>query len=115
MGGGTNMRIKLSPQRRDDQLVVLRSGSTLSVNGEVFDFSQMGDGDTLPRAAIQSEWFVGDVDKVAGELTLTLLLPNPWNCSPEQAFPADLVDVPDGLVIFPQPLPAIEIQAEDQA
>jgi hypothetical protein len=109
------MRIKLFPQRRDDALTVVRSGSVLIVNGESFDFSRMADGDTLPLSAIQSQWFVGDVDKVGGELTLTLLLPNPWNYSPEQAFPVDLVDVPDGPVIFPQPLPAVETPAEDQA
>lgn len=108
------MRIKLSPQRRDDQFTVIRSGSILTVNGEAFDFSRMGDGDTLPRSAIQSEWFAGDIDKDNGELTLTLLLPNPWNYSPEQAFPVDLVDIPEGQVIFPQPLPAIEAPREDQ-
>jgi hypothetical protein len=109
------MRIKLSPQRRDDTLTVIRSGSILTVNGEFFDFTQMGDGDTLPRSAIQSEWFAGDVDKADGELTLTLLFPNPWNYSQEQAFPVDLLNVPNGPVIFPQPLPepVIEVQQED--
>lgn len=108
------MIIKLSPQRRDDTLEVIRSGSVLIVNGEPFDFSRMGSGDTLPQSAIQSGWFVGDVDKADGELTLTLLFPNPWNYSPEQAFPVDLINVPDGPVVFPQPLPdpVIEVQAE---
>ncbi len=99
------MRIKLTPSRRDDALVVVRSGNILMVNGEAFDFSPMGDGGTLPRSAIQSEWFPGDVDRADGELSLTLLLPIPSNYSPEQAFPADLVNVPDGPVIFPAPLP----------
>ncbi|WP_397448113.1 hypothetical protein [Pseudomonas sp. NA-150] len=99
------MRIRLAPQRRDDSLEVVRAGDTLLINGETFDFSQMRDSDTLPQGAIQSRWFVSDIDKADGELTLTLLFPNPWNYSPEQAFPADLVDVPDGPVVFPQPLP----------
>jgi hypothetical protein len=102
------MRIKLSPQRREDVLDVVKAGNVLYVNGEAFDFTPMGDGDTLPSAAITSVWFVGDVDQEGGELTLTLLLPLPWNYSPEQAFPADLVDVPDGPVVFPQPLPIDE-------
>lgn len=108
------MIIKLSPQRRDYTLSVVKIGKSLTINGEVFDFTCMDDGDTLPRAAIKSEWFVGDVDKADGELTLTLLLPNPWNCSPEQAFPVDIINVPDGPIIFPQPLPdqVIEAQAE---
>jgi hypothetical protein len=99
------MRINLSPQRRDDALEVVKAGDVLTLNGEPFDFSRMGDGDTLPGAAIQSEWFVGDVDRVNGELVLTLLLPNPWNYSPAQAFPVPLENVPDGPVIFPGPLP----------
>jgi hypothetical protein len=108
------MLIKLSPQRRDDTLEVIRSGSTLIVNGEPFDFSSMGEGDTLPRAAINSEWFAGDVEKLNGRLILTLLFPLPWNYSSAQAFPAPLNDVPNGTVIFPAPLlmPAIEILTE---
>ena len=106
------MRIKLSPTRRDDTLSVVRTGNILTLNGVTFDFSQMNDGDTLPRSAIQSEWFAGDVDNVSGELTLTLLLPLPANFSQEQAFPVDLTNVPDGPVILPQPLPIVEIQTE---
>ena len=111
------MIIKLSPQRRDDSLVVVRAGSSLVVNGETFDFSLIGDGDTLPLSAIQSEWFAGDVNKVEGELTLTLILPNPWNYSPEQAFPVPLHDVPDGPIAFPLPLPEVpsETVSEEQA
>jgi len=109
------MLINLSPQRRDDTLEVLRSGNALIVNGESFDFSSMGDGDTLPRAAINSEWFAGNVEKVNGELILTLLFPMPWNYSPEQAFPVPLQNVPDGPVVFPGPLPepALEASPED--
>jgi hypothetical protein len=100
------MIIKLSPQRRDDTLVVTKTGSILSINDEVFDFSPLSDGATLPRSAINSEWFARDVEMISGELVITLLFPNPANSSPEQAFPVDLVDVPDGPVAFPQPLPA---------
>jgi hypothetical protein len=107
------MRIKLSPQRRDDTLDVVKTGDILTVNGEAFDLTPMGEGDTLPRSAIDSLWFAGDVDKLDGELTLTLLLPNPWNYSPEQAFPVDLVDVPDGPVAFPQPLTPEQMAARD--
>jgi hypothetical protein len=111
------MRIKLSPQRRDDTLEVVRSGSTLFVNGESFDFSRMSDGDTLPLSAIKSDWFASDVDKADGVLTVTLFLPNPWNFSPEQAFPVPLENVPDGPVVFPGPLPepAIDTAMEDEA
>lgn len=99
------MRIKLSPQRRDDTLEVIKDGDVLILNGEAFDFSPMGHGDTLPCSAIASTWFPADVENFGGELVVTITLPNPWNCSPEQAFPVDLVDVPDGPVVFPGPLP----------
>ncbi|MFK9081943.1 hypothetical protein [Pseudomonas neuropathica] len=98
------MRINLSPQRRDDVLEVVKQGSALVLNGEVFDFSPMAAGDTLPAAAINSEWFDGAVAHVGGELVVTLILPNPWNYSREQAFPVPLLNVPDGPVVFPLPL-----------
>ncbi|MET0775459.1 MAG: hypothetical protein ABWZ65_08230 [Pseudomonas mandelii] len=109
------MIIKLSPVRRDDTLEVIKAGDVLTVNGQVFDFSPIGDGDTLPNSAISSEWFAGDVDKEAGELIITLLLPNPWNYSPEQAFPVPLENVQDGPVVFPGPLPdpAVETAPEE--
>ncbi|SDT52997.1 hypothetical protein [Pseudomonas prosekii] len=99
------MRINLSPQSRDFGIEVVRSGETLTINGEAFDFSPMADGDTLPAAAIDSIWFAGPVEKRDGELELTLFLPLPTNFSPEQAFPQPLLSVPDGIVIFPAPLP----------
>lgn len=99
------MRIMLSPQRRDDTLTVVRVGSTLTLNGEAFDFSPMSDGDTLPASAIASNWFFDKVDNVGGELELTLILPLPANFSPEQAFPVPLEYVPNGPVAFPQPSP----------
>lgn len=98
------MKIVLSPQRRDDTLTLSRAGDALTVNGEEFDFSQVGEGDTLPARAIASEFFLGVVERVDGELLLTMILPNPRNASPEQAFPVPLVNVPDGPVSLPSPL-----------
>ena len=99
------MKIKLYPVSRDETLELLRSGSTLTVNGKSFDFSTMADGDTLPAAAIDSQWFVGSVEKIGSELELTIIIPLQANYSPEQAFPADLVGIPDGAVVLPHPLP----------
>ena len=84
------MKIFLSPQRRDDTLSVVRCGDLLVVNDEPFDFSAVEEGDILPRSAIASEWFAGDVTRVNGELELTLILPNPANFSQAQAFPVPL-------------------------
>lgn len=98
------MKIILSPQRRDDTLDVIKNGDILTVNGEDFDLSPIGEGDTLPWGAVNSLWFAGDIDRINGELVLTLLFPNPWNYSQEQAFPVPLENVPDGPVQFPLPL-----------
>lgn len=108
------MKINLSPQRRDDTLVLSVLGQTITVNGEVFDFSPMTDGDTLPVTAFTSMWFVDKVDKVGDELELTLLFPNPANYSPEQAFPVPMI-VGDGPVHLPQPLPGIALTEEEPA
>lgn len=99
------MIILLTPQRRDDTLMVVKAADVLILNYEAFDFSFVGEGDTLPSAAIGSPWFAGSVDRLSGELILTMLLPNPWNYSPEQAFPVPLLDVLEGQVVFPLPLP----------
>lgn len=108
------MHIYLSPQRRDDTFSVSKSGDVLVVNGVYFDFSSVGEGDTLPLAAIKSMWFSGDAERTNGELSVTLLFPNPWNYSQEQAFPQPLLNVPDGAVELPKPLPS-DPSAEDQA
>ena len=98
------MKIFLSPQRRDDTLNVVRRGDLLVVNDEPFDFSAVGEGDILPRSAIESEWFAGDVTRVNGELELTLILPNPANFSKAQAFPVPITVTKNGPVGLPGPL-----------
>lgn len=104
------MKINLVPQHRDDTLAVSRLGDVLLINRESFDFSPLGEGDTLPSSAISSPWFAGPVDRVNGELELTLLLPLPVNFSPEQAFPVPLIIASDGDVHFPQSLPEVTAQ-----
>lgn len=101
------MKINLYPVVVDEVLCVVKQGDVLTVNGEVFDFSIMGDGGELPQSAISSAWFIqeGKVSRTGGELELTLRIPLPSNYSPEQAFPEPLLSVPDGRVSFPQPLP----------
>lgn len=107
------MRIELRPIRSDNTLSLIRSGDSLVVNGEVFDFSPLADGDTLPATAINSQWFAGQVDRVDGQLALTIFLPLPINFGPEQAYPEPLFNVPDGVVSLPQPLadPAVAVEA----
>ncbi|MGK9281314.1 hypothetical protein [Sinorhizobium meliloti] len=95
------MKISLSPQRRDDTLEVRKAGDILTINGEVFDFSALPDGATIPAGEIPCEWIVGPVERIAGDLHLTLILPHGSNPSEEVAFPQPMVEAPDGLVALP--------------
>lgn len=96
------MIINLSPQNRPNSAVYVKAGDTISVNGEVFDFSRMRDGDTLPKEAISSDWFGGDVERVGEYIVLTLTSPLPPNYSQEQAFPSPVVMHGDGIVPLPE-------------
>lgn len=96
------MHINLSPVRSDESLAVSRTGDALTINGAVFDFSQLPNGDTLPVAAIASEWFVGPVERVNGVLHLTLRLPHGPYPSAATAFPQPISLSQDGPVELPK-------------
>lgn len=106
------MKIILSPVRTDDLVTYEKRGDTIIVNGEEFDLSPVEEGDQLPATAIDSPWFGGGVTRARDELVLTLILPNPWNYSPEQAFPEPLFDVQDGIIELPPSLPDPEPEQE---
>lgn len=97
------MNIFFVPQRRDQEVVYKKQGDSIFVNKEKFNFSKLGEFETLPREAINSEFFCGDVTRDERGLNIYLLLPNPVNYSQAQAFPEPLMDVEDGIV--PQPAP----------
>lgn len=101
------MRITLSPVRLDETLTASRAGDVLTLNGEAFDFGPLPEGATLPAEAISSEWIVGPVSRIDGEMHLTLRLPHGPNPSQAVAFPAPLTVLGDG----PIPLPTDEVSA----
>ena len=96
------MIIKLSPQRRDDTLTVTKQGDTLTINGTEYDFTDLPDGGTLPADAVDCEFVIGSVDRVNGELELTLLLPHGANASEAARFPEPIIDPADGEVELPK-------------
>ena len=96
------MKINLSPQRRDDTLAVTKQGDILTINGTTYDFSQLPDGGTLPADAVDCEFVIGSVDRVNGELELTLLLPHGPNASEAARFPEHIIDPADGEVELPK-------------
>lgn len=101
------MIIRVYGQRFEDEVILsaVKRGEALVLNGEEFDFSPLLEGATLPVQAISSDWFIGDATREGSVVTLHVRYPIPANFSPEQATPRDLVDIPDGLILFPQALP----------
>lgn len=110
------MIINLSPVRMDETLMVDREGDVLMVNGESFDFGPLLEGATLPASAIDSRWFTGQVDRVDGELHLTMILPHGANAPDEARFPKPIILPDDGPVDLPEhSLPAPELPEDDLA
>lgn len=94
------MQISLTPVRRDRRLEASVSGDILTLNGEDFDFTPLPEGGLLPRGAINSDWFASDVERIDGEITLTLILPHDATASEETLFPAPLTSA-DGPLSLP--------------
>jgi hypothetical protein len=95
------MLINLSPTRSDKILSISKSGDILTINGIPYDFSQLPNGATLPKEAVDCEWIVSDVNRVNGEIELTILLPHGANASHEARFPEPINMTNDGQVVLP--------------
>lgn len=95
------MKINLNPQFRDDTVSVVVSADIIVINGEVFDFSPLPEGATLPRDAITSEWLTGDITRKDGQIELTLLLPHKHDASEAARFPEPLIVTTNGPVELP--------------
>lgn len=81
------MKIKLSPVRTDERMQAYVSGDEIIVNGEHLDFSPLPEGGTLPRSSIHSQWIASDVQRIGGDICLTLVLPHGANAPRETLFP----------------------------
>lgn len=95
------MLINLSPVRSDSRISISMNGNTISINEEVFDFSPLQDGDTLPRSAIDSPWFAGDVKRVDGVLHVELVFPHGAYADEAARFPVPITVTQDGPVQLP--------------
>ncbi len=96
------MHITLNPQRSDATLTVSKQGDTLTINGIAYDFAQIPDGATLPKDAVNCEWLTSDVERIDGEIVLTLLLPNNANASEAARFPQPIINPVDGELEMPK-------------
>lgn len=95
------MIIKLSPVRLDETLEAAIAGDVVNVNGQSFDFTQLPEGATLPAEAINSDYFIGPVERINGELHITLRLPHGPNPPQAVAFPQPIYVTEDGPVQLP--------------
>lgn len=95
------MRVTLSPVRMDETLTASITGEVLTLDGGTFDFTQLPEGATLPAEAIASDWIVGPVERINGELHLTLRLPHGPNPSHAVAFPEPVHVTEDGPIALP--------------
>lgn len=94
------MRISFSPQRRDDVLAIEKTnGDRLRINGELFNFNPMEEGDTIHE--VPCEWVVGPVERIDGEIHLTLILPHGASPSAAVAFPETITVTEDGPIAVP--------------
>lgn len=86
-----------------DCLTASVAGDSLTVNGLVFDFSPLSDGDSLPRAAFPDKWVLG-ARRDAGQVHVSLLFPIPPEASYEARFP-EPINAGDGDVLLPWEVP----------
>ena len=95
------MHITLIPQRRDDALSVTKQGDTLTINGTAYDFSIVTEGATLPASATSCSFLTGNIERIAGVLRLSLILPTGPNASPAANFPAPIINPANGNMELP--------------
>jgi hypothetical protein len=94
------MILKLSPVRSDIHLSVAKTGDILEVNGVALDFSRLANGATLPAEAVGCNFVVAPVERINGDLVLTLMLPHDADAPQGARFPVDLYPA-DGQVQLP--------------
>lgn len=95
------MQISFSPTRCDARLELVKTGDCLTINGETFDFSTLPEGGTIPFGMVPSNWIVGPVERIAGQLHLVLCLPHGPEPHHQEAFPVPLNVTADGPIMLP--------------
>lgn len=83
-------------------MIVERFGpDRLRIYGAEFDFGSLSEGDLIPADAIPCGWILGPVERVDGEIQLTLMLPYGTSPDAHVAFPAPIIGPPLGVVDLP--------------
>ena len=95
------MKIIFAPIRHDQTLTLVKSGDSLIVNGEEYDFSGVSEGAVLPCSAVTCGWLASDVERKEGVLHMTLLLPHGAQPPFDTMYPNPVVVVKDGPIDLP--------------
>ncbi|MFL1553207.1 hypothetical protein ACI77I_29730 [Pseudomonas sp. D47] len=111
------MKIKLWPDLVEWPLEASVSGDKLTLNGEVFDFSQLKEGFLLPSTAVDSRFFVETemIQRVGGEVCITIRLPVTHETAEEIRNPAEsiVLQIKRGKVKFPDTCAPKEVEKND--
>lgn len=96
------VNIKFYPARSDDMelLTVSVKGFVVTMNGEVFDFSPLKDGDSLHPDAVDNLYFTDDITVTGSDLNIGLLMPYRFTEDKFILFPSP-VSVKSGKVAVP--------------
>lgn len=94
------MKIALVPQR-GEPIAVVKNGDALTINGEEFDFTPLPDGGTIPVFEVPCPWIFGPVERIDGEIHVTIILPFGEKPEEWQLSPSPLHAVADGPVDLP--------------
>lgn len=110
------MRIVLSPVRRDDFVIAIKSGEVLTINGDAIDFAALlpVDGvipDLDADIWVQVHQFIQSAKRLDGELTVTLVLPHGPNPDPDEGWPQPIDNPADGVVIDQPAQTAAKVEA----
>lgn len=105
------MKIRLWPDLVDWAIEASVNGEVLTLNGEKFDFSVIPEGYRLPGSVVGNKWFVESdyVERIDGELRLTIRLPVQWGSPEEVRNPAQplVISITEGKVHFPDTTPPV--------
>lgn len=85
------MRLNFSPVRKDTDILINVEGDSIWIDGVIYDFSPLNEGDTLPSEAITGDHFAGNITRADGEIVVTIALPHGANAPYERRFPEPVV------------------------
>jgi len=95
------MKIKFTPSRMNYQAQGFVDGDIISINGEVLDFSALGEGDILPCEAVGNDMVASEITRINGVIHLSVISPHGVHVPHESKYPSgDFVDV-EGVIPFP--------------